>query len=78
MRVKALTVALVVAIVALPVPASQFVAGSMSAPARPSAAAPGDSSLGLLLQDPFLIDSLSYAAPARLGDLGRAGPWRAA
>ena len=68
MRVKVLTLALVVAIIALPVPASQLLNGTFTASASPSAAAPEDSSLGLLLQDPFLIDAMSYAPPVRLGD----------
>jgi hypothetical protein len=68
MRVKALTLAFVVAIIALPVPASQLLNGTFSASASPSAAAPEDSSLGLLLQDPFLIDQMSYSAPVRLSD----------
>jgi hypothetical protein len=61
MRVKVLTLALLVAIIALPVPASQLLTGTFSASATPSAAAPEDSSLGLLLQDPFLIDRMTYA-----------------
>jgi hypothetical protein len=69
MRVEVLTLALAAAIVALPVPASQLLAGSVPASARPSAAAPEVGSLGLLLQDPFLIDALSYAPPAKPGDL---------
>lgn len=69
MRVKVLTLAVLAAIVALPVPANQFLAGSNPAPARPSAAAPGDSSLGLLLQDPFLIDTLSYTPASGPSDL---------
>jgi len=68
MRVKALTLAFVVAIIALPVPASQLLTGTFSASASPSAAAPEDSSLGLLLQDPFLIDQMSYSVPARISD----------
>ena len=68
MRVKVLTLALVVAIIALPVPASQLLNGTFSASASPSAAAPEDSSLGLLLQDPFLVDQISYSAPVRLSD----------
>jgi hypothetical protein len=64
MRVKALTLALVVAIIALPVPASQLLNGTFTASASPSAAATEDSSLGLLLQDPFLIDRMSFSAPA--------------
>lgn len=68
MRVKVLTLALVAAIIALPVPASQLLNGTFSASATPSAAAPEDSSLGLLLQDPFLIDQMSYSVPVRLSD----------
>lgn len=68
MRVKVLTLALVAAIIALPVPASQLLNGRFAVSTAPSAAAPEDSSLGLLLQDPFLIDQMSYSAPARLGD----------
>jgi hypothetical protein len=68
MRVKVLTLALVAAIIALPVPASQLLNGSFSVPTAPSAAAPEDSSLGLLLQDPFLIDQMSYSVPVRLSD----------
>ena len=60
MRVKVLTLALMAAIIALPVPASQLLNGTFSASAIPSAAAPEDSSLGLLLQDPFLIDRMTY------------------
>ena len=68
MRVKALTLALVVAIIALPVPASQLLNGTFTASASPSAAATEDSSLGLLLQDPFLIDRMGFSAPARPSD----------
>ncbi len=69
MRVKVLILALVAAIIALPVPASQFLLGT-SAPSTPPsvAAARGHESLGLLLQDPFLIDSLSYSRPASFLD----------
>ena len=69
MRAKVLTLALVAAIIALPVPASQLVTGTFAAPAPVSvAAARGHESLGLLLQDPFLIDSLSYSKPASFLD----------
>jgi hypothetical protein len=75
MHAKVLTLALVVAIVALPVPASQRLAGTFSAPAPQTAAAPEATSLGLLLQDPFLINQLrqvpvagpSDADPHRIG-----------
>jgi hypothetical protein len=60
MRVKVLTLALVAAIIALPVPASQLLNGNFSASTAPTAAATEDSSLGLLLQDPFLLDRMSY------------------
>lgn len=60
MHAKVLTLALLTAIVALPVPASQQLAGTFSAPAARSAAAPEAARLGLLLQDPFLIDQLRH------------------
>jgi len=61
MRAKVLSLALLAAIIALPVPASQLLVGTHSASApRPAAQA---EPLGTLLQDPFLIDTLSYAAP---------------
>ena len=59
MNAKVLTLALVAAIIALPVPASQFLAGTFSAFPTRSAAAPEANGLGLLLQDPFLIDRMS-------------------
>jgi hypothetical protein len=68
MNAKVLTLALVAAIIALPVPASQFLAGTFSASPSRSAAAPEANGLGLLLQDPFLIDQMSYSAPTRLSD----------
>lgn len=65
MRVKVLILALVAAIVALPVPASQLLSGpsSASAPGPHAIVVPGTGNLGLLLQDPFLIDALHYEAP---------------
>jgi len=74
MHAKVLTLALLTAIVALPVPASQMLAGTFSAPAPRPAAAPAAMSLGLLLQDPFLIDRLSHVPAAGPGD---ADPHRA-
>jgi hypothetical protein len=69
MRAKVMTLALLAAIIALPVPASQLLNGAPAPSANPSAAAaPGADRLGLLLQDPFLIDHLSYAPPRRLDD----------
>ena len=68
MRAKVLILVLLAAIVALPVPASQVLAGASSVSAPASAAAAGSRDLGLLLQDPFLIDALTYAPPARLSD----------
>ena len=68
MRAKVLTLALLAAIIALPVPASQLLAGSFPVSTPVSAAAPETSSLGLLLQDPFLIDQMSYAPPASFLD----------
>lgn len=63
MRVKALiSLAILAAIVALPVPASQLLAGSFSAPS-PAKVLPGNENLRFLLQDPFLVDQMSYARP---------------
>ena len=70
MNAKVLTLALVAAIIALPVPASQLLAGTFSASPSRSAAAPEARDLGLLLQDPFLIDQMSYSVPVRLSDAG--------
>ena len=33
-----------------------------------SAAAPGESALGVLLRDPFLIDALSFSRPATIAE----------
>ena len=65
MRVKVLSLALLAAIVALPVPASQLLAGSFSAPS-PAKVLPGNENLRFLLQDPFLIDQMSYERPTSL------------
>lgn len=70
MRAKVLSLALVAAIIALPVPAMQIAAP------RPNAvpdmamrvAPPAAGTLGLLLQDPFLIDGLSYAPPRSIAE----------
>jgi hypothetical protein len=69
MRAKVLSLPLGAAIVALPAPASQFLAGTLAASAPASVAAPGVKNLGLLLQDPFLIDQMSYSVPAHLSDI---------
>jgi hypothetical protein len=72
MRAKVLTLALVAAIIALPVPASQVLTNGTFSPAPASAAAARDNgALGLLLQDPFLIDRMSYEAPRSFVELGR-------
>jgi hypothetical protein len=68
MSAKVVTLAVVAAIIALPVPASQFLAGTFSTLPSRSAAAPEARDLGLLLQDPFLIDQMSYSVPVRLSD----------
>jgi hypothetical protein len=68
MSAKVVTLALVAAIIALPVPASQFLAGTFSPLPSRSAAAPEARDLGLLLQDPFLIDQMTYSVPVRLSD----------
>ena len=69
MRAKVLSLALVAAVIALPAPASQFLAGTIAASTPASAAAPGVKNLGLLLQDPFLIDQMTYRVPARWSDV---------
>jgi hypothetical protein len=70
MSAKVLTLALVAAIIALPVPASQVLNGTFSFSAHQSPAAePSTKNLGLLLQDPFLIDTLSYEAPKSFVEL---------
>ena len=67
MRVKALiSLALLAGIVALPVPASQLLAGSFSAPSPAARILPGNENLRFLLQDPFLIDQMSYERPTSL------------
>jgi hypothetical protein len=71
MRVKVLSLALVVAIMALPVPASQLLAGTFSAPSPVAQITPGHENLRLLLQDPFLIDQMSYQRPASFLDLDK-------
>ena len=63
MRVRVLSLALLAVIVALPVPASQVLVGSFSAPS-PAKVVPGNENLRFLLQDPFLIDQMSYERPA--------------
>ena len=64
MGVKVLSLALVAAIIALPVPASQLLAGTFSATTPAAQIVPGDANLSFLLQDPFLIDQMSFAHPA--------------
>ena len=60
MRVKVLSLALLAALVALPVPASQLLAGTFSPPAQQPAAAPQSGALATLLADPFLSDVLTF------------------
>ena len=71
MRVKVLSLALLAAIVALPVPASQMLSGTFSAPSPVARIVEGDQNLRFLLQDPFLIDQMSYERPASFLDLDR-------
>jgi len=71
MRVKVLSLALLAAIVALPVPASQLLDGTFSAPS-PAKIVPGNDNLRFLLQDPFLIDQMSYQRPASFLDIDKA------
>ena len=66
MRAKVLILALIASIFALPVPASQFLAGTFSAPSPVAKVVPGHENLRFLLQDPFLIDEMSYERPTSL------------
>ncbi|MEO7223234.1 MAG: hypothetical protein ABIY37_12240 [Devosia sp.] len=63
MRVKVLSLALLAAVVALPVPASLALTGSFSAPSPVAQVIPGHENLRFLLQDPFLIDQMSFERP---------------
>ena len=63
MSAKVLSIALAVAIIALPVPASQLIAGTFSKPAQGLTVGRGDPRLATLLADPFLNDQLSFTAP---------------
>lgn len=69
MRVKVLSLALLAAIVALPVPASQVLSGTSSAPSPAARIVPGHENLRFLLQDPFLIDQMTYERPASFIEL---------
>jgi hypothetical protein len=74
MNAKVLTLALVAAIIALPVPASQLLAGTSSAPStHASPAAVPSADFALLLEDPFLIDRMSYSAPKSFLETANAG-----
>ncbi len=59
MRARILTIALLIAIADLPLPASQLLAEPFSA----SAPAAETSALATLMEDPFLSARLSYTAP---------------
>jgi hypothetical protein len=59
MRVKVLSVALLAALIALPVPASQLLARTFSPSAPQPAATARSGALATLIADPFLIDRLS-------------------
>ena len=63
MRVKVLSLAVLASIVALPVPASQLLAGTFSAPSPVAEMTSGDANFGLLLLDPFLIDDMKPLQP---------------
>lgn len=72
MRVKVLSLALLAAIVALPVPASQLLDGSFSAPSPVAKVVPGHTNLRILLQDPHLVGEFSYERPTHLsGEIHR-------
>jgi hypothetical protein len=64
MRVKVLTLAVLASIVALPVPASQMLTGTFSAPSPVVTHSGQTADLVLLLSDPFLIDRMSLERPA--------------
>lgn len=63
MRAKVLILALIASIFALPVPASQFLAGTFSAPSPVAQVTPGDANFGFLLADPFLMDEMIALQP---------------
>ena len=69
MRVKVLSMALLALIIALPVPASLALTGSFSAPLLYPRSLVEASDFRLLLQDPFLIDQMSFAHPASFLDV---------
>ncbi len=69
MRVKVLSLALLAAVVALPVPASQLLAGTFSAPSPAVRIVPGDQNLRGLLSDPVQFGELSFERPASFLDL---------
>jgi hypothetical protein len=75
MRAKVLSLALLGALIALPVPASQFLAGPFSASAR---GAGSSGPLQTLIADPFLIDQLSFAAPKSFLETETGAPPQAA
>jgi hypothetical protein len=60
MRVRVLSLALLAALIALPVPASQFLAGRFSSPAPQPAATLQSGALATLVADPFLNDALTF------------------
>jgi hypothetical protein len=64
MRVKVLILALVGAMLALPIPAGQLLAGPFSAPAHVSFAPGAAGALGTLIEDPFLAAHLSFVPAA--------------
>jgi hypothetical protein len=65
MRVKVLILALIAALMALPVSAGQWLAGTFSAPAH-VAEVPG--AFGTLIEDPFLADHLSFVPATSASD----------
>jgi hypothetical protein len=62
MLIRVMGLAILAAIVALPVPASQMLGGTVSASSQ-AKVLPGNENLRFLLQDPFLIDQMSYGRP---------------
>ncbi len=64
MRVKIVAVAAIAAsIFALPVPASQMLAGTATEAGPAARIVAGNANFGLLIEDPFLIDRMSLVHP---------------
>lgn len=69
MRAKLMSLALAALIVAVPVPASQLLAGTFSPPSSVPRIVPGTENLATLLADPQAPVALRFTPVARLNDL---------